>query len=451
MQFNEKLKGYRKGMGLTQEELARKIHISRSAVAKWESGLGLPSDDSLDALAAFFNVNREELLADRETATIIVEKNGKLSQQKMFLIGLVILAGVLLIASAIILTVLLTQNNGKIDDGNGIVIDSDEEITADGIVKSDIYTWFDMSKSDLPSLEDCRKITEGMSLNQVICKLGKPQREIGYGAILLQFDLDNGSILTITFVRDAEKIKNKPKLTDYDYLIVYLLDYGIGIPDIYFPYYGTLNKLYPWIDELNIGDIVKVRFEHAYIGVAPGNMKDISYSTNSIDIQNTYELLFRPLKAITPSEGQVAGGGYVKYEFFTADKTYSITVSNNTVLITNQYYKFVDSFYYAFKYSDRDCNSFITNDIPVCEKYEIYTYADESVKIGDFIGLSEFEFCVYDGLMESAPKFRLKSNVEVNLLILSSNLFMIEHDNNTILYRITGEKDFSALFAENSE
>ena len=46
MQFYERLKQYRKKTGLTQQELAQKIHVSRSAVAKWENGLGLPSDPS---------------------------------------------------------------------------------------------------------------------------------------------------------------------------------------------------------------------------------------------------------------------------------------------------------------------------------------------------------------------------------------------------------------------
>lgn len=215
--------------------------------------------------------------------------------------------------------------------------------------------------------------------------------------------------------------------------------------------YVYLSQFNSWINELQEKDIQQVRYEHAYNGVAPGMLKDISYSTNSIDIQSAYCLLSSPLKAITDEEGHITGGGYVKYDYFTANnKTYSITVSNNTVLINNQYYQFVDTFYYAFQYSDLDCNSFITDDIPACEAYEIYTYAEESVKVGDYSGLGEFEFCVYDGLIESALRYYLRSSA-VNLLILSSNQFMIEGDDNTVVYQITGEKDFSALFAGNNE
>ncbi len=109
MQFHEKLKQLRKEKQLTQEELADEIHVSRSAVAKWENGLGLPSDESLQEIAAFFGVNREDLLADREIETIIIEKNGKLSRQKKWLIAFISLACAFLITTAVILGIYLTR------------------------------------------------------------------------------------------------------------------------------------------------------------------------------------------------------------------------------------------------------------------------------------------------------------------------------------------------------
>ena len=285
-----------------------------------------------------------------------------------------------------------------------------------------------------------------MSLNQVITKLGKPQRDIGYGGFLFQFDLDDGSVLTITFGIDSGKQTSKPNLSTYDYLVVCYLNFDFKIPDVHFPYYGPLNQLYPWINELNVEEIVQARFEHAFIGVAPGNLKDIRYTTNKVDIENSYRLLFRNVEEISDEKGQVSGGGYVQYDFLTANnETYSIQVCNNRLFINDKYYKFVENFYYAFQYSDLDCHSFIT----YVDEYEIHTYAENSVKVGDFDGLGEFEFCTYDGLIENVPSYYLRS-FEVNLLILSSNQFMIEGDNATV-YQITGKKDFSALFAESSE
>ena len=54
MEFNEKLQELRKQKGLTQEELAEMLYVSRAAVSKWESGRGYPNIDSLKAISKFF-------------------------------------------------------------------------------------------------------------------------------------------------------------------------------------------------------------------------------------------------------------------------------------------------------------------------------------------------------------------------------------------------------------
>ncbi len=63
MEFNEKLQELRKQRGLTQEELAEAIFVSRTAISKWESGRGYPNIDSLKAIAKFFEVTIDELLS----------------------------------------------------------------------------------------------------------------------------------------------------------------------------------------------------------------------------------------------------------------------------------------------------------------------------------------------------------------------------------------------------
>ena len=68
MEFSERLKELRSEKGISQAKLAADIHISRSAVAKWENGLGLPSDESLKMLAEYFGVGVGELQLRRDTA-----------------------------------------------------------------------------------------------------------------------------------------------------------------------------------------------------------------------------------------------------------------------------------------------------------------------------------------------------------------------------------------------
>lgn len=70
MEFNEKLQELRKSRSLTQEELAKAIYVSRSAISKWESGRGYPSIDSLKELSKFFSVTIDELICADEVIAV---------------------------------------------------------------------------------------------------------------------------------------------------------------------------------------------------------------------------------------------------------------------------------------------------------------------------------------------------------------------------------------------
>ncbi len=73
MEFNQKLQELRKRKGLTQEELAEVLFVSRTAISKWESGRGYPNIDSLKAISKFFGVTIDELLSGEELLTIAEE------------------------------------------------------------------------------------------------------------------------------------------------------------------------------------------------------------------------------------------------------------------------------------------------------------------------------------------------------------------------------------------
>lgn len=75
MEFNEKLQQLRKNRGLTQEELAEAIYVSRTAISKWESGRGYPNIESLKALSKFFAVSIDELLTGEKILDIAEEEN----------------------------------------------------------------------------------------------------------------------------------------------------------------------------------------------------------------------------------------------------------------------------------------------------------------------------------------------------------------------------------------
>lgn len=64
MELSEKLVKLRKQSGMTQEELAAKIYVTRTAVSKWENGKGYPAIDSLKLLSSVYGVSLDELVSD---------------------------------------------------------------------------------------------------------------------------------------------------------------------------------------------------------------------------------------------------------------------------------------------------------------------------------------------------------------------------------------------------
>ena len=99
MEFSEKLQELRKSKGLTQEELAEILYVSRTAVSKWESGRGLPNIESLKEISKFFDVSIDDLLSGEKLLSI-AEKENKSNIRNMcdLLFGIADLFSVLLVA-----------------------------------------------------------------------------------------------------------------------------------------------------------------------------------------------------------------------------------------------------------------------------------------------------------------------------------------------------------------
>lgn len=75
MTLGEKLKKLRTDNGLTQDELAKKIYVTRTAISKWESDRGYPNIESLKQIAKAFSITVDELLSSEELLTIAEEDN----------------------------------------------------------------------------------------------------------------------------------------------------------------------------------------------------------------------------------------------------------------------------------------------------------------------------------------------------------------------------------------
>lgn len=89
MEFHEKLQELRKSKGMTQEELAAELFVSRTAISKWEQGRGYPGLDSLKEISGFFSVTIDDLLSG-EVLLSIAEKDSSQKMRKLYdlLLGL---------------------------------------------------------------------------------------------------------------------------------------------------------------------------------------------------------------------------------------------------------------------------------------------------------------------------------------------------------------------------
>ena len=120
MEFNEKLQKLRKQKGLTQEELAECLYVSRTAISKWESGRGYPNIESLKAIASFFSVTVDELLSTDEILTIAEEDNKRRATHfRDLLYGLLDLS----MAMLFFLPLFASDSNGTIQSVSLISLD----------------------------------------------------------------------------------------------------------------------------------------------------------------------------------------------------------------------------------------------------------------------------------------------------------------------------------------
>ena len=108
MEFNEKLQKLRTSEHLTQEELAEKLYVSRTAISKWESGRGYPSIESLKAIAAFFHITIDALIGGAEILTL-AEQDKKESGQKYT----ALVCGILDCLAVLLLLLPLFGNGGE--------------------------------------------------------------------------------------------------------------------------------------------------------------------------------------------------------------------------------------------------------------------------------------------------------------------------------------------------
>ena len=98
MEFGEKVQKLRNQNKWTQEQLAEKLYVSRTAVSKWESGKGYPNIDLLKDVAKLFNKTIDELLSSEEILDIAkIENTSNMKRTNNLVYGLLDIISVLFI------------------------------------------------------------------------------------------------------------------------------------------------------------------------------------------------------------------------------------------------------------------------------------------------------------------------------------------------------------------
>ena len=192
-------------------------------------------------------------------------------------------------------------------------------------------------------------------------------------------------------------------------------------------------------------EVIKVRYEQGYIGVAPGSLTNISYSEDIDDINNILSLLEMSLYEEKGDDWRVTGGSYKKYTIFTNDNTYVIDITNGYISYNKKHYKFIGE-YITLKNPNITAKSFIT----YLDTYE--AYFNDGTKIGDFDKLSDIEFIEYpyDVIPENEDIGYLETEFG-RLHIHSEKIFYKVEDNVHIYYLIVSESDFYDVFGFTSK
>lgn len=121
MEFSHHLKQLREEEKLTQEELALRINVSRSAIAKWEQGKGMPSLELLKSLALFFHTSIDNLLGEEGIARF-----EKKSNHRMLTISILAIAALVI---ATVSTAVLLVNSFLTEETKIILVD---EVSREG-------------------------------------------------------------------------------------------------------------------------------------------------------------------------------------------------------------------------------------------------------------------------------------------------------------------------------
>ena len=121
--LSEKLYKLRKNSGLSQEQLAEQLNVSRQAISKWEQGTAVPESEKLISISNYFGVTVDYLLKE-DTADTTNTTAEVMEEKTKMMAGIVIcIAGVVSMVISGLLSIFRPEASNQLSDSSMITID----------------------------------------------------------------------------------------------------------------------------------------------------------------------------------------------------------------------------------------------------------------------------------------------------------------------------------------
>ena len=427
-QFKDKLRRLRIEAGLSQEALSDAVHISRSAIAKYENGLGKPSEDTLQAIAFYFGVPVNDLRDKAQKRRISIKKIGIIVACAALGIG--ILSG----AGAGLYYLFRPSNSqigsdgpigGDIPSVVGFYLSPTIKDLPDKMPKSSDGEYYATTFLDYEVL--VRPETTGGSVDVAfdgdIAKIDAPE------GVDVYYSGSGESSYTVSFSEEG-KYEISFSVSGEVKTLTFIVD---DDAKAYSSFYVPMKDAYRWIDGIPEDPIAEVKVEEFNGSVGPNQLKRIYYSSDSEDIEDAWSFLDQTM--VKTNQG-MRTGGYSRTLTVITSSGERHSISTYDGLITKTSFSYILSIDVPNLISP----SLAANAFVAYGSDDIVAYAPDGERIGQFDSLFSLEFVKSD--FEPTPDPIILSGYIGGLIEVYDQTHFSYLEN---CYQTVGDVDFSAL------
>lgn len=440
MEFKDKLKKLRTDNGLSQEALADAVHISRSAIAKYENGNGNPSEETFKALALFFGVEADELRSDDAL-------KARKSNKALVKVGIIATAVLLLggIASGITLGVINLNRGGGQGPSSGV----DEPV----------ITGIDAKVGIPDSAEPVRTMVNSntkekfyyvntfldFSVEVYPCYHGSKPAVLRGDCVTFKHDTSfSSSAYVQSEYNPSYRLEFKKEGTyrldyttpSFENHLNFIIDNSVSAWD---GFKATIKGVCPWANGIAKSNIQSLRYEYSNGSLGPDFFAEVYYSSDEGDIESAYGFLDSQIYK-TNRNLAVPGMGTATLEY-TLDnvaETKSVSVVGCQFANPDARYLIEASFGKPIKPSER---RFMIHPIGG----QIKAVSKKTGEEAPFDSLFDLEFVDWPDAEpheEIEPAFEIKGHA-AEILVFAPKRFSY----NGKMLKVLSTKDFSVLFA----